>query len=84
MSLNNEERKFNLKSDTRNIRQNNHKNIKKNHKKLYNGLSQDNLTCSNNYYQNNRIVSPTWNNISKNKSKMNSNNYKKQPNITSE
>ena len=84
MSLNNGERKFNLKTDTRNIKQNNHKNIKKTHKKLYNGLSQDNLTCSNNYYQNNRIVSPTWNNISKNKTKINSNNYKKQPNIASE
>ena len=81
MSLYNEERKYNLKTDIRNLNQNNHKSIKNNQKKLYNGLSQDIFYSSNNNSQNKKKISLPLNTISNPKTKIISNNSKKQSNL---
>ena len=66
MSLLNEGKKFYFKNDTKYIKQSNtkNKNFKSNNKKIYNGISQDPFSSSNSSSQNNKIISPTWNDLS--------------------
>ena len=85
MSLLNEEKKFYYKNNNKNlnIKQNNikNKNIKNNHKKIYNGVSQDPFSSSNSSSQNNKIISPTWNNATNYSNNKFPNNSKKKENI---